>query len=112
MKTIVIGSLIGIIAGSLLSLIVFLTPSQTFCDLNEQERLDVCPEIRIKSVTQDKGEITFYKCSKTLGYVETSNLSDRDYKDLTDAFSTSLSKGFQVNIMCEKNNKKVYQIRK
>jgi hypothetical protein len=48
----------------------------SFCDLNEIDRLHLCPQVRISQELVTEGVLVLYQCNPNEGYIETINLSD------------------------------------
>lgn len=48
----------------------------SFCDLNEIDRLHLCPQTRVSRELVAGGVLVLYQCSPKEGYIETINLSE------------------------------------
>jgi len=48
----------------------------SFCELDEIDRLHLCPEVRVNQELVTGGVLTLYRCNPKEGYVETISLSE------------------------------------
>lgn len=85
----------------------------TFCDLDENDRLKICPLRRHTTVFPDSGLAVEYKCSDKLGFLEVRDLSPKFEKQLAQELMQLTLMGVTVTPVCKAGEKgKVFKFSK
>ena len=81
----------------------------TFCELNEQARMFVCPAVRMCMTSKSGGSIIIYQCDSQAqeGYVEAINLSEEERVDMLQSVVDS---GMQHKPHCSDSGVEVFRI--
>lgn len=83
--------------------------SPTFCALNEQARMFVCPAVRIYMTSSNGGSIVIYQCNSRVqnGYLEMINLTQEEGNAVLKKLTRS---GMRYDGHCIENGSIVYRI--
>lgn len=82
----------------------------SFCDLEEADRLKVCPLMRFQKEIESGGSAILYVCSQESGFIETNSLTKKSAKLLESLLNKIRKKGGQVEEVCSTENGVVYEI--
>jgi len=80
-----------------------------FCDLNETDRLRVCPLMRVTQELSTGGSLVFYQCNNKEGYIETVDLTVMSNSNVTKNFNALPSRPSKK---CDTTRGEIFHVQK